>query len=133
MINQFALNKALLNKLNAVTNLDIAVHGSPFKPAPTEDYVAEKEVPTSVDITLGKGKDVQRGFYQLTVATPIASRKFYHLDKVNETMDIFSKGLSGSVEFDNQIVSIGAITPSGMYSDDTHLKTAITIGYTVIA
>lgn len=133
MINQFALNKALLDKLNEITTLDIAVHGSDFKPSPTQDYVAEKEVPTSVDITLGDGADVQRGFYQVTIATPIAKKKFYHLGIVNDILPQFGKGLAGGIEFDNQIVSIGAITPSGMYSDDTHLKTALTIAYTVIA
>mgnify|MGYP000671934156 CR=1 FL=1 len=133
MISQFALNKALLDKLNSITALDIAVQGSAFTPSPSGDYIAEKEVPTSVDITLGAGRDTQRGFYQVTIATPIIEERFYHLRKVDELTPLIGKGLAAGVEFDSQKVSISTITPSGMYSDDTHLKTALTIAYTVIA
>lgn len=133
MISQFALNKALLDKLNSITVLDIAAQGSAFTPSPGDDYIAEKEVPTNTEITLGIGKDTQRGFYQITIATPIAKKKFYHLQKIDELMPLIGKGLAAGVEFNGQKVSISTITPSGMYSDDTHLKTALTIAYTVIA
>lgn len=133
MINQFALNKALLDKLDSITGKRIAVAGSEFKPSSSDDYIAEKEVPTSTEIPLGIGKETQRGFYQVTICTPIAKKKFYHLSLVDTLRPKFERGLSAGIEFNNQPVSISTISPSGMYSDDTHLKTALTISYTVIA
>ena len=133
MINQFNLNKALLDKLESIVTDDIAVHGNDFEPKPSQDYIAEKEAPTVVDTPLGKGTDRQQGFYQVTICTPIAKKKFYHLGKVDSIMPQITKGFSAEIELDGQKVSILKTTPSGMYSDDTHLKTALTIAYTVIA
>ena len=133
MINQFNLNKALLDKLTSITTDTIAVQGSDFEPNASQDYIAEKEVPTVVDTPLGNGTDRQQGFYQVTICTPIAKKKFYHLGKVNSIMQQITKGYSAGIEFDGQRVSILKVTPSGVYSDDTHLKTALTIAYTVIA
>lgn len=133
MINQFNLNKALLDKLESIVTDKIAVHGSDFEPKASQDYIAEKEVPTVVDTPLGKGTDRQQGFYQVTICTPIAKKKFYHLGKVDAIMQQITKGYSGRIAFYDTYVSILKTTPSGMYSDDTHLKTALTIAYTVIA
>lgn len=133
MINQFNLNKALLDKLESIVADNIAVHGSGFELKVSQDYIAEKEVPTMVDTPLGKGTDRQQGFYQVTICTPIDNKKFYHLGKVDDITVEIKKGFSSGIEFDGQKVSILKTTPSGMYSDDTHLKTALTIAYTVIA
>ena len=133
MINQFALNKSLLDRLNENTNLAIAVQGSKYVPNISDSYIAEKEVPTNSKGKLGQGSTVQKGFYQVTVCTPISLGKFYHLNEVNKIHPIFPNGVQAGIEFDGQIVSISNVTPSGMYSDDTHLKTALTINYTVIA
>ena len=133
MISQFALNKALLDKLVSITGLSIAVSGSQFTPDPSTDYLAEKEIPTSVIGKVGTGSDVQRGMYQVTVCTPIAKKKFYHIGLVDSIAPNFTRGISAGIEHDGQLVSISTVTPSGMYSDDTHLKTALTIDYTVIA
>ena len=133
MINQFALNKALLDKLVAIASDDIFVQGVGNEPDPSQDYIAEKEVPTDNIIPLGKGKETQLGFYQVTVCTPIANNKFYHLNKVDSLRPQFERGLSAGIEFNGQKVSIRNIGVSGVYSDDTHLKTALTINYTVIA
>lgn len=133
MINQFKLNKALLDKLDSIVTDTIAVHGSDFEPKASQDYIAEKEFPTVVDTPLGKGTDRQQGFYQVTICTPIDKKKFYHLGKVDSIMPQITKGFGSGIELDGQKVSILKVTPSGMYSDDTHLKTALTIAYTVIA
>lgn len=133
MINQFALNKALLDKLNSITADSIAVHGSSFTPNVDEDYIAEKEVPTTIEGRLNENTVTQRGFYQVTICTPIAKKKFYHFGLVDSILPQFTIGLTSGIEFNGQKVSIGTVTPSGMFSDDTHLKTALTINYTVIA
>lgn len=133
MINQFKLNKALLAELRSIFTGAIVVHGNEFEPKVSQDYIAEKEVPTVVDTPLGKGTDRQQGFYQVTICTPIDKKKFYHLGKVDSIMPQITKGFSAGIELDGQKVSILKTTPSGMYSDDTHLKTALTIAYTVIA
>ena len=133
MINQFALNKALADKLSAITSLDIAWNGNKFTPSVDQDYIAEKEVPTGNEIPLGIGKETQRGFYQVTVCTPLTKKKFYHMALVDQIRPQFERGLSAGIEFNGQKVSIQSIGTSGMYSDDTHLKTALTINYTVIA
>lgn len=133
MINQFALNKAFIDKLESITSLPIAYNGSSFTPQASQDYIAEKEVPTSNDIPLGIGKETQRGFYQVTVCTPLNKLKFYHLNLVDQVRPQFERGLSAGIEFNGQKASIQNIGTSGMYSDDTHLKTALTINYTVIA
>ena len=133
MINQFNLNKALLDKLVSIATDTIAVQGSDFEPNASQDYIAEKEVPTVVDTPLGNGTDRQQGFYQVTICTPIDKKKFYHLGKVDSIVPQITKGFSAGIEFDGQRVSILKVTPSGIYSDDTHLKTALTIAYTVIA
>ncbi len=133
MINQFALNKALLDKLDDITELEIAVDGNNFKPEVDQDYIAEKEVPTSNSIPLGAGKEVQRGFYQVNICTPLTKKKFYNLALVDQIRPQFERGLSAGIEFNGQKVSIQTIDASGMYNDDTHLKTALTINYTVIA
>lgn len=133
MINQFNLNKALLDKLVSIATDTIAVQGSDFEPNASQDYIAEKEVPTVVDTPLGNGTDRQQGFYQVTICTPIANKKFYHLGKVDSIVPQITKGFSAGIAFDGQKVSILKVTPSGIYSDDTHLKTALTIAYTVIA
>lgn len=133
MISQFHLNKALATKLASITALPIAHNGSEFTPQPEQDYIAEKEVPTNTEIVLGTGTDTQRGFYQVTVCTPIAKKKFYHLALVDSIKSQWTKGLAAGIESNGQKVSISAALPSGMYKDDTHLKTALTINYTVIA
>jgi len=133
MINQFALNKALLDKLKSITGLTIAVNGSKFTPEVDQDYIAEKEVPTSIEGKVGSGSDVQRGFYQVTICTPLVKRRFYNLDIVDSVMSHFTRGTSAGIEFNGQKVSISTIQPSGIYNDETHLKTALTIRYTVIA
>ena len=133
MINQFNLNTALINKLKDIVADTIAANGNEFEPSPSQDYIAEKEVPTVVDTPLGKGTDRQQGFYQVTICTPIANNKFYHLGIVDSIMPEIAKGYSGRIAFYDTYVSIHKVTPSGMYSDDTHLKTALTIAYTVIA
>lgn len=133
MINQYKLNKAFSNKLREVAGYEIAVQGENYEPNPSESYFAEKEVPTSVSTPLGCGTDRQQGFYQVTVCTPINEMKFVHAKLVDTVMLIFGKGFSAGIEYDGQRVSIHKVTPSGMYSDSTHLKTALTINYTVIA
>lgn len=133
MISQFKLNKALLDKLESITGIHVAIHGENFEPKASQDYIAEKEVPTVVDTPLGKGTDRQQGFYQVTICTPIANNKFYHLRIVDSIIPEITKGYSGRIAFYDTHVSIHKVTPSGMYSDDTHLKTALTIAYTVIA
>ena len=133
MINQYKLNKALSDKLRSVVGDEIALQGENYEPNPDESYFAEKEVPTSVTTPLGCGTDRQQGFYQVTVCTPINKMKFTHAQLVDSVMPAFSKGFSAGIEYDGQRVSIYKVTPSGMYSDSTHLKTALTINYTVIA
>lgn len=133
MISQYNLNKALLDKLASIVTDPIAVQGRDFKPKVSQDYIAEKEVPTVVDTPLGNGTDRQQGFYQVTICTPIDENKFYHLGKVDSIMQQITKGYSGRIAFYDTYVSIHKVTPSGIYSDDTHLKTALTIAYTVIA
>lgn len=132
MINQYKLNIALLDKLRAIVGDNIAVQGEGFTPNPDEEYIAEKEVPTIVETPLGKGTDRQQGFYQVTICTPIKNGKFSNLQRVDEIMPLITKGLS-DIEYQGQKLSILKTTPSGIYSDDTHLKTALTINYTVIA
>jgi len=133
MINQFALNKAFLEKLKSITNLPIAVSGSQFTPKVDQDYIAEKEVPTSVEGKVGNGSDVQRGFYQVTICTELRRRRLHNLEIVDSIMSHFTRGTSAGIEFNGQKVSISTIQPSGIYNDETHLKTALTIRYTVIA
>ena len=133
MISQFHLKKALATKLASITALPIAYSGSEFTPQPGQDYIAEKEVPTNTEIVLGVGTDTQRGFYQVTICTPIAKKKFYHLALVDSIKSQWTKGLTAGIESDGQKVSISTVSPSGMYKDDTHLKTALTINYTVSA
>ena len=136
MINQFALNKALLDKLVSISNFDgfvLARAGTKFTPEVDQDYIAEKEVPTNNELPIGKGKETQRGFYQVTICTPYSKGRFYHLEKVDALRPQFEKGMNAGITFASQKVSISTIDPSGMYTDDTHLKTALTINYTVIA
>lgn len=133
MINQFALNKAFIDKLESITSLPIAYNGSSFTPQASQDYIAEKEVPTAVNGRLNSNLTDQRGFFQLTVCTPLSKHKFYNLLKVDEVISEFTIGVTAGIEFNGQKVSISTVTPSGVYSDDTHLKTALTINYTVIA
>lgn len=133
MINQYDLNKAFMDKIRTVTNKTIVLDGKNYQPDPSDAYVEEKTVPTSVTQPLGLGADTQRGFYQITVCTPIANGKLFNLSIVDPIIAEFPKGLASGVTYNDQKVFIQTVTPSGLYSDDTHLKTAITINYTVIA
>lgn len=135
MINQFALSKALLDRLELNTAIKVIKQGEKIQKDPGTDYLEEKEVPTSTEIPLGKGATRQQGFYQILVETPIEKGKWYNLNLVNEIMPIYPSGLSAGIEFDGQKVSIHTVTPSGIFTGEsmTHLITALTINYTVIA
>ena len=136
MINQFALNKALLDRLEANTTTPISIGYMSKEREVDKDYLREKLVIADSKGHLGQGSTVQRGFYQVTVLTPKSKGKWYHLNLVTAITLIFPNGVAAGIEFDGQLVSISNVTPSSIYISDidsSHLSTAITIRYTVIA
>jgi hypothetical protein len=133
MISQFSLSAAFYNHLNASTVIDIARDGEKFTPSPSGEYLMEKLVPTNELGRLGAGTDVQKGFYQVTVCTPISKGNLYNNSIVDIVRPLFPNGTQAAITHSGQQVSLSKFTPSGMYKDDTHLKTALTIAYTVIA
>lgn len=126
------INAALVQKLASVTTLDIAFYGSQFTPKPDDDYIKETSAITDNEVALSGGTEVYRGIYTLVVCTPKAKGKFYNGDKVDEIKNTFGRGLDGNIESNGQKVSIYKSTVGGMFQDDTHIKTPITIDYTVI-
>lgn len=132
MISQKQLSKALLDRLAEITNIHIAIDGEKFDPEINQDYLEEKEVPTSNTLPLGDGLETQRGFYQVNVCTPFSKGKFYHADIVDGVRLNFGRGARVAAN-EYVYVTVNTIGVSGMYSDETHLKTALTINYTVIA
>lgn len=126
------INAALVQKLASVTSLDIAFYGSQFTPKPDEDYIKETSAITDNEVALSGGTEAYRGIYTLVVCTPKAKGKFYNGAKVDEIKNTFGRGLDGNIESNGQKVSIYKSTVGGMLEDDTHIKSAITIDYTVI-
>ena len=126
------INAALVQKLNAVTSLDIAFYGSQFTPSPNEDYIKETPAITDNEVALSGDTETYTGIYTLVVCTPKADGKFYNGAKVDAIKNTFGRGLDGNIESNGQKVSIYKATVGSMFQDDTHIKTPITIDYTVI-
>jgi len=126
------INAALVRKLNAVTSLNIAFYGSQFTPSPSEDYIKETPAITDNEVALSGGTETYTGIYTLVVCTPKAKGKFYNGTKVDAIKNTFGRGLDGNIESNGQKVSIYKATVGSMFQDDTHIKTPITIDYTVI-
>ena len=126
------INAALVQKLVSVTSLDVAFYGSQFTPAPNSDYIKETPAITDNEVALSGSTEAYRGIYTLVVCTPKAKGKFYNGAKVDEVKNTFGRGLDGNVESNGQKVSIYKAQVGSMFQDDTHIKTPITIDYTVV-
>ena len=126
------INEALVNKLFNITSLDIAYYGSQFTPIPSGDYIKETPAITDNEVSLSGDTETYRGIYTLVVCTPKSKPKFYNGDIIDSIKNTFGRGLDGNIESNGQKVSIYKATVGSMFQDDTHIKTPITIDYTVI-
>lgn len=133
MISLFSLSVALYNHLRANTAMDIARDGEPFTPSPNGEYLMEKVVPTETVERVGQGPQIRRGFYQVIICTPISKGNLYNNSIADTIQPIYLKGTASGIEHNGQKVAISSISSGNMYSDSTHLKTPLTIAYTVIA
>jgi len=123
---------ALVQKLVSVTSLDVAFYGKGFTPSPDKDYIKETDAIIDNEVAISGDTETYTGIYTLVVCTPKAKGKFYNGAKVDAIKNTFGRGLEGNIESNGQKVSIYKATVGSMFQDDTHIKTPITIDYTVI-
>lgn len=141
MINQQSLNQVLIHKfievVDALNDEGIEIteklHPVITDLSPTKSYLIEKEVPTNTVGRVDGSVDTQRGFYQIIVATPFSISAYEHRAIVDKVRVFYPVGTLSTTKPNNQPVSISTVAASGIYATDEHLKTALTINYTVIA
>lgn len=119
--------------ISGVTNDDISYLDPPkvFNPANKKLWLDEAFVPASSD-TMGKTKassDEDRGFYQVTVFTPLLSGDFglSAATAVDNIKTVFFNG--ASQVYQGQKVDILEVTAQGQSESDAWLGRVVTINY----
>lgn len=136
MISIFDIAKALRNQAVIVTDansLKLVGNGESFSPDVNQSHVEEIVVfgdDNSVGLS-NDSSDIQIGFYQLSVHTPIHENKWAGMVIIGILKSSFTKGLK--LTFNSQLVIITNRSTSQIMPNDTHNVLHLTINYSVIA